>query len=148
MDKNLLELWGETLLGMAKMAQGSQSFFELFQNGFAKKEREPGALNQEFVELCKKVFGKEGIETFNAVMKEFYENAGVVPRTQYNELRERYFELKEKVRDLEEEIEHLRNQLEGHVTMPDDLMDQWNKTAKRYAEINQQFFKEFSKFFD
>jgi len=31
--------------------------------------------------------------------------------------------------------------------MPSDLMDQWTETIKKYAEINQQFFKEFSKFF-
>ena len=148
MDKDLLELWGQALLGMARMAGGPERFFEFFQNGFAKKEREPDSLNKQFVDLCRKIFGKEGIETFNGVMKEFYDNIGVVPRTRYNELCEKYLELKEKVQGMEEEIEKLRDKVRENMTAPYDLMDQWSDVAKRYAEINQQFFKEFSKFFD
>ena len=105
MNQNLLELWGQTLLGMAKITQGPQGFFDLFQNGFAKKEHKPDSMQEEFIELCRKTFGKEGIEKFNEIMKEFYENAGVVPLTQYNELHEKYVDLKDKVRELEKKIE-------------------------------------------
>jgi hypothetical protein len=31
--------------------------------------------------------------------------------------------------------------------MPSALIDKWTETARAYADINQQFFREFSKFF-
>lgn len=147
MNQDLLELWGQTLLGMAKISKGPQGFFDLFQNGFAKKEHKPDSMQEEFIELCRKTFGKDGIEKFNEIMKEFYENAGVVPLAQYNELREKYVDLKEKVRKLEEKIEKLKKKLESGIETPSGLMNQWTETAKEYAEINKQFFEEFSKFF-
>jgi hypothetical protein len=146
-NKNLLELWGQTLLGMAKIAEGPQGFFDLFQDGFAKREQKPDSMHKQLMELCQNMFGKEGIETFNAIMKEFYENAGVVPRTQYNELRQRYVDLKEKVRELEGKIERLNKKSEAGTAASSDVMDQWTEMVKQYAEINQQFFEEFSKFF-
>lgn len=147
MNKDLLELWGQTLLEMAKIAKGPQGFFDLFQNGFAKKREKPDSTHEQFVDLCRKTFGKEGIEAFNAVMKEFYENAGVVPRAQYNELHERYTELKGRVQELEERIEELKKRLERVRGTPSDLMEQWSETVKNYTDINRQFFEEFSKFF-
>ena len=147
MDKDNLELWGHTLLAMARMAQGSQNFFELFQDGYAKKERKADTLHEEFAALCRKTFGNEGIEAFNTVMKEFYENAGVVPRAQYNELYERYGDLKEKVRELEEKIEGLKRKIEGGADASIDLMEMWTDIAKKYTETNRQFFEEFNKFF-
>jgi len=146
-NKNVLELWGQTLLEMAKISKGPQGFFELFQNGFATKEQKPDSMHEQFLELCQKMFGKEGIEKFNAVMKEFYENAGVVPRTQYNELHEKYLELKDRIRELEEDIKELKERLKVEMTTPSDLMDQWTETVNRYADINRQFFEEFSRFF-
>lgn len=147
MNKDLLELWGQTLLEMAKIAKGPQGFFDLFQNGFAKKGEKPDYMHEQFVDLCRKTFGKEGIEAFNAVMKEFYENAGVVPRVQYNELHERYMELKGRVQELEERIGELKKRLERVRGTPSDLMEQWSDTVKKYTDINRQFFEEFSKFF-
>ncbi len=147
MNKDLLELWGQTLLEMVKIAKGPQGFFNLFQNGFAKTEQRHDSMHEQFMKLCQKTFGKEGIEAFNALMKEFYENAGVVPRAQYNELYERYVELKDRVRELEEKIEKMKKKLEVGMTAPSDLMEQWTEAVKKYAEINQQFFAEFSKFF-
>jgi len=146
-NRDLLELWGQTLLEMAKMAKGSQGFFDLFQNGFLKGEQKSDPTHDAFFELFQKMFGKEGIETFNAIMKEFYENAGVVPRTQYNELHEKYRALKEKVQELEGKIQRLKKRLQGEMEAPSDLMDQWTETTEKYAEINRQFFEEFSKFF-
>jgi uncharacterized coiled-coil DUF342 family protein len=146
-NKNLLELWGQTLLEMARISKGPQGFFELFQNGFAAKEQKPDSMHEQFMELCQKMFGKEGIEKFNAVMKEFYENAGVVPRTQYNELHEKYLELKDRIRELEEKIDRLKKRLKGGIETPSDLMDQWTEMVNQYADINRQFFEEFSKFF-
>ena len=147
MNKNLLELWGHTLMEMAKTVEGTQSFYGLFQNGFVKKEQDSGATQRQFMELCSKIFGAEGIEAFNTVMKEFYENVGVVPRTEYNALRAKYVDLKKKVQQLEEKIKVLRRQMNTGGSAPDDLMEQWTETAQKYAEINQQFFEEFSKFF-
>ena len=147
MNQDLLELWGQTLLEMTKIAKGPKSFFDLFQNGFAKQEPKPDSMQEQFVKLCQKTFGNEGIEGFNAVWKEFYENVGVVPRTQYNELREKYEELKTKVKELEEKIEKLKKGFESRTGLSYDLIEQWTETAKKYTEINQQFFREFSKFF-
>ena len=147
MNQNLLELWGQTLLEMAKISKGPQGFFELFQNGFATKEQKPDSMHEQFLELCQKMFGKEGIEKFNAVMKEFYENTGVVPRTQYNELHEKYLELKDRIRALEEKIDSLKKRIKGGMESPSDLMDQWTDMVNQYADINRQFFEEFSKFF-
>ena len=148
MSKDFLELWGQTLLEMAKFVKGPQAFYDLFQNGFAKKEEKPDTINEQFINLSQKMFGKEGIETFNAIMKEFYENVGVVPRSQYNELHEKYIELKEKVHELERKIGELRKGIAGGMGTPSDLMVEWTGMLKRYSEINQQFFKEFSKFFE
>ena len=147
MDKDLLELWGRTLLEMAKIAKGPQGFFDLFQDGFAKKEQKLDPMHEQFAELCRKTFGKEGIETFNAVMKGFYNKVGVVPRTQYNELYAKYAELKDKVRELEGEIDNLKKRLEGGIETPSDLMEQWTRVVEKYTEINKRFFEEFSKFF-
>ena len=147
MDKNLLELWGHTLLGMAKISEGTQNFYNLFDNGFAKKAQNLSASQEEFVELCQRAFGAEGIETFNSIMKEFYENVGVVPRAEYHALQAKYVDLKKKVQDLEEKIKGLKQQLKTGTSTPSDLMEQWTETAEKYAEINQQFFEEFSKFF-
>ncbi len=146
--KDLLELWGQTLLEMAKLAKNSQTFFNFFQNGFAKKQPEPHSPQEQFIILCHSTFGKKGIETFNTVMSEFYENVGVVPRSQYNELHEKYIGLKDKVEELEEQIKKLKERLEDGGEATSDLMEQWTKTVEKYAEINRQFFKEFSKFFE
>ncbi len=147
MDKNLLELWGHTLLGMAKISEGTQNFYNLFDNGFAKKAQDLSTSQEEFVELCQRAFGSEGIETFNSIMKEFYENIGVVPRAEYNVLQAKYVDLKKKVKDLEEKIKRLKQQVKFGNSTPSDLMEQWTETAEKFAEINQQFFEEFSKFF-
>jgi predicted ArsR family transcriptional regulator len=147
MNKDLLELWGKAFSEMAQMAGRPHNFFHLFQNGFARTEPKPDPLHEQFVRLCQKAFGKEGIETFNGVLKEFYENVGVVPRTQYNELREKYEALKRKVKELEETLRALKDKVGGKPGLPGDLADQWEKTMKQYAEINREFFKEFSKFF-
>jgi hypothetical protein len=146
-DKNLLELWGQTLLGMAKISEGVQNFYNLFDSGFAKKEQKLSASQEEFVKLCQRSFGAEGIETFNSILKEFYENVGVVPRAEYNALQAKYLDLKKRVQDLEEKIKSLKQRLKTGSSTPSDLMEQWTETAETYAEINQQFFKEFSKFF-
>jgi len=146
-SKELLELWGETLLEMARLTKSSRAFFELFQNGFVKKEPEPQPAYQQFIDLYQRMFGKEGIDTFNMSMKQFYENVGVVPRTQYNELREKYLQLKAKAEELEDEVEELKQRLEGGTQPPHDLMDQWTRTMKTYTEVNRQFFKELGKFF-
>lgn len=143
MSKDALELWGETLLETARLTKSSRAFFELFQNGFVKKEPEPQPAYQQFMDLCQRMFGKEGIDTFNTIMKQFYENAGVVPRTQYNELREKYLQLEARA----EELEELKTGLEGGTQPPSDLMAQWTRTMKTYTEINRQFFKELGKFF-
>ena len=146
-NKELLELWGHTLLQMAKLSKGSQGFFDLFQNGYAKKTGDTDSNYEQLVELCQRTFGKEGVETFNAILKEFYENVGVVPRAQYNALKDKYVALKEKVKELEEKIEKLKRRIQSGTGSPDDLMEQWTETAQQYAEINQKFFEEFSKFF-
>ena len=104
-------------------------------------------MQEEFVELCRKAYGKEGVERFNEIMKEFYENAGVVPLTQYNELHDKYVDLKDKMRELEKKIEKLKKRLGNNTETPSDLMNQLTEAAKEYADINQQFFEEFSKFF-
>ena len=147
MSKDLLELWGETLLETARLTKNSRAFFELFENGFVKKEPEPQPAYQQFMDLSQRMFGKEGVEAFNAIMKQFYENVGVVPRTQYNELREKYLQLKVKAEELEDDVEQLRERLEGRAQQPDDLMAQWTRTMKTYTEVNRQFFKELGKFF-
>jgi hypothetical protein len=146
-NKDLLELWGQTLLEMAKIAGGPQGFFDLFQNGFVRREERPGSVHEQFLELCQRTFGKQGIEAFNSVMKEFYENAGVIPLAHYNELHEKYVALKDRVQQLEGEIARLRRKIQQQRGTPSDLMEQWSDTAKKYTEINQQFFEEFSKFF-
>jgi chromosome segregation ATPase len=148
-DKDLLELWGQTLLEMSKLSKNSQAFFNLFQNGYARQQPEsiPHSAYKQFADLCYKTFGKEGIETFNAIMMEFYENVGVVPRTQYNELVEKYIRLKDKVEELEEQIKKLKEKLEDGDEATSDLIEQWTRTVEKYAKINRQFFKEFSKFF-
>ena len=147
MSKDALELWGETFLEMARLTKGSRPFFEQFQNGFVKKEPEPQPAYQQFVDLCQRAFGKEGIDTFNTIMKQFYENVGVVPRTQYNELREKYLQLEARAEELEDEVEELKIGLEGGTRPPSDLMAQWTRTMKTYTEINRQFLKELGKFF-
>ena len=146
-SKDPLELWGETLLEMARLTKSSRAFFELFENGFVKKEPEPQPAYQQFMDLSQRMFGKEGVEAFNTIMKQFYENVGVVPRTQYDELREKYLQLKVKAEELEDEVEQLEERLEGGAQPPDDLMAQWTRTMKTYTEVNRQFFKELGKFF-
>ena len=148
MNENLWELWGQTLLGMAKVAKGPQGFFDLFQNGFAKTEPKPNTVHEQFLKLCQETFGSEGIEKFNEVMMEFYENAGVAPRSQYNELHEKYIKLQGAVRELEDKIEDLKKKIERGISTPHDLMESWTETVKEYSELNQQFFNEFSKFFE
>ena len=147
MTKDVLELWGETLLEMARLTKSSRAFFELFENGFVKKEPEPQSAYQQFMELCQRTFGKEGVEAFNTVMQEFYENVGVVPRAQYNELRGKYRQLKAQAEELEDQVEQLKERLEGGAQPPYDLMAQWTRTMETYTEINRQFFKELGEFF-
>jgi hypothetical protein len=147
MSKDLLEVWGETLLEMARITKSSRAFFELFENGFVKKEPEPQPAYQQLMDLSRRMFGKEGVEGFNTVMKQFYENVGVVPRTQYNELRDKYLQLKAKAEELEDEVEGLKERLEGGGQPPYDVIAQATRTMKTYTEINRQFFKELGKFF-
>ena len=143
MNKELLELWGRTMLEMTRLATGFEGFYDLFKDGFVRRADPSDATFDAFMTLC----GKEGIEAFNAVLKDFYENVGVVPRTQYTALEEKYAALKENIHGLEQKIETLKKQLQEEAAMPSDLIDQWVETARAYADINQQFFREFSKFF-
>jgi predicted nucleic acid-binding Zn-ribbon protein len=147
MNTKLLELWGQTLLEAARAARGSEAFFDLFRNGYATRAEKASSAQKRFAELCTQAFGKEGIETFNTVMRDFYKNAGVVPRTQYNELKAEYEALKDKLREMEKTLDELRARLEAGGTTPSDVMDRWTDVARQYAEINQKFFDEFSKFF-
>lgn len=146
MDANLLELWGQILLNTAKVSKSSQSFFDLFKNGFVEKKAS-NSLYNDFLEQCRKTYGKEGIESFNDMMKDFYKQAGVVPKTQYNKLRDRYLALKDKVLELEKTIDDLTTKMKSGQTTPSTLLDEWTETTRQYADLNQQFFKEFSKFF-
>ena len=147
MNKELLELWGRTMLEMTRLATGFEGFYDLFKDGFVRRADPSDATFDAFMTLCRKSFGKEGIEAFNAVLKDFYENVGVVPRTQYTALEEKYAALNENIHRLEQKIETLKKQLQEEAAMPSDLIDQWVETARAYADINQQFFREFSKFF-
>ena len=90
MNQELIELWGRALLEMARGAAGSRTFFDLFQGGFARETPSTAATYSQFLEICRTIFGRDGIEAFNEVMAEFYRNAGVVPRAQYNDLEEKY----------------------------------------------------------
>jgi hypothetical protein len=141
-------MWIQTMMEMAKVSELPKDFYRLFQNGFARKEERSGEVFEKFVEHCQKTFGKEGITEFNKIMKEFYENVGVVPKTQYNELREKYVELRKRVLEMEEEIEKLRKKLQSEAGTPSHLMDSWMEVAKKYTEMNQQFFSEFQKYFE
>jgi len=147
MQKNFLEHWGNIMLEMARSAEEPPGFYSLFEDGFAKKTDDADALHDQFISMCRKTFGKDGIEAFNTILKEFYENVGVVPRARYVELEQKYQALIQKVDKLEEKIEALRNRIQSEANLPPDLMSQWTETAKTYAEIHQQFLKEFSKFF-
>lgn len=147
MPKDLLELWGTILLETARLAKGSTGFYSLFQDGFAKKTDDADDLYNEFISMCRKTFGKDGIEAFNAVLKEFYENVGVVPRAQYNELEEKYQALIQEIKALEKKIDALKKRIQSEADLPSDLLSQWTETAKTYTEIHQKFLKEFSKFF-
>jgi len=147
MRKDLLELWGGIMLEMAQRAKESPGFYGLFQDGFAKKTDDADALYDQFIAICRKTFGRDGIEAFNAVLKEFYENVGVVPRAQYNELEKKYQELMQKVEAMEDKIDALKKRIQTEANLPSDLMSQWTEAAKTYSEIHQQFFREFSKFF-
>jgi BMFP domain-containing protein YqiC len=146
-SKDVLELWGETLLETARLTKSSRAFFELFENGFVKREPEPQPAYQQFIDLSQRMFGKEGIEAFNAIMKQFYDNVGVVPRAEYNELREKYLQLRARAGELENEVEELKERLESGAQPAEDLMAQWTRTMKTYTEVNRQFFEELGEFF-
>jgi hypothetical protein len=146
-NTRLLELWGETLLEAARVSKGSQAFFDIFQNGYASKPERAGQAYRRFAELCRDAFGKDGIETFNTVMQDFYRNVGVVPRKQYNDLKEEHERLQERVRDLEDKLLELRNRLDGGGATTEDLMGQWIDLARKYADMNQKFLEEFGKMF-
>jgi hypothetical protein len=146
MDTNQFELWGQIFLQMAKMAKGPEGFFELFQNGFVRREeKKSDSVYEQLMEPCRKNFGKEGIETFNSLMHEFYENVGVVPRTEYNELQQRYDELVSKVCKLDKTILQLKKKNERGFGSPFNMIEQLSETVKACTDINQRFFEDFSK---
>ena len=148
MNKNFLELWGQTLLEMSKLTDFQGNFSDLFQGKFTRQERKQGDIPDQFIEMFQKMFGKEGIDGFNRMLKEFYDNAGVVPKTRFNELKEKYSELKRKIFDLEEEIERLKRKLQSGKETPSNLLDDWLDVANQYTEMNRKFFQEFKKYFD
>jgi hypothetical protein len=145
-DTNYFELWGQMFLQMAKMAKGPEGFFELFQNGFVRKEdKKSDAVYEQFMAQFQETFGKEGIKTFNSLMNEFYENVGVVPLTQYKELQQRYDELVSKVQELEKTIVQLKKKHERGNGTSINLIEQLSETVKACTDINQRFFENFSK---
>ncbi len=146
-NKDLIELWGRALLDMARGAAGSTTFFDLFQNGFARKTPSTAEAYDQFFDICRKTFGRDGIEGFNRVMAEFYRHAGVVPRAQYNDLEEKYRTLRSRVIELERELEALKSTSSRSVDVNSDMMEKWTETARRYTELNQKFFEELGKFF-
>ena len=147
MNQELIELWGRALLEMARGAAGSRTFFDLFQGGFARETPSTAAAYSQFLEICRTIFGRDGIEAFNEVMAEFYRNAGVVPRAQYNDLEEKYRTLKSRVLELERELEALKPTGSRPVETAGDMMSKWTETARRFTELNQKFVEELSKFF-
>ena len=147
MNQELIELWGRALLEMARRAAGTRTFFDLFQNGFAGKTPSTAAAYNQFFDICRSIFGRDGIESFNEVMAEFYRNAGVVPRAQYSDLEEKYRTLKSRVLGLERELEALKTTGSRPVEAAGDMMEKWTETARRFTELNQKFVEELSKFF-
>jgi hypothetical protein len=146
-DSELMELWGNTLLQMARFSKGPQAFFELFQNGCPRKCPPADSVYEPFAQWYRQTCGKEGIETFNSLLKDFYLHAGVVPRIQYNELQDRFTALKKKVVELEQKIEQLKPQLPPGSAPSVELMAAWTQTAQKYSKLHQSFFEEFSKLY-
>jgi len=146
-NPELIELWGRALLEMARGAAGSGSFFDLFQNGFARKTPSTAEAYHQFLDICRTIFGRDGIEAFNQVMGEFYRNAGVVPRDQYNDLEEKYRTLRSRVLGLERELEALKFSGGRPVEAASDMMEKWTETARSFTELNQKFVEELGKFF-
>lgn len=147
MNRDLIELWGRALQEMARGAAGSRSFFDLFQNGFARKTPATAEAYDQFLDICRKTFGPDGIEAFNQVMAEFYRNAGVVPRAQYSDMEEKYRTLRARVLELERELEALKPMKGCPAEAGSVMMEQWTESAQRFTELNQKFFEELGKFF-
>ena len=147
LNKELIELWGRALLEMTRGAAASRTFFELFQDGFARKTPSTTVAYEQFLGICRKTFGRDGIDAFNQVMAEFYRNAGVVPRAQYNDLEGKYRTLRSRVLELEQELEALKSTGSGTAETSSNMMEKWTETAQRFTELNQKFFEELGKFF-
>jgi len=147
-NNELLELWGNTLLQLAKFSKGSQIFLELFQNGCPQKCAGADSAAQQMGKWYQKAFGKEGIEALNTSLKEFYILAGVVPKVQYNALQDRCTALKAKVIELEEKIERLKLQMQPGRSASSEMMAAWTQTAQHYSEIQKTFVEEFGKLYD
>jgi hypothetical protein len=146
-NRELIELWGRALLEMARGAAASRTFFELFQDGFARKTPSTTEAYDQFLRICRNTFGRDGIEAFNQVMAEFYRNVGVVPRAQYNDLEGKYRTLRSRVLELERELEDLKTVGVRTAEASSDMMEKWTETAQRFTELNQKFFEELGKFF-
>jgi hypothetical protein len=146
-NPELIERWGRAVAEMARGADGSRTFFDLLQNGFARKTPSTAEAYRQFLDICRRIFGRDGIEGFNRVMGEFYRNAGVVPRAQYDDLEGKYRTPRSRVRGLERELEALKFSGSRPVEAAGDMMEKWTETARSFTELNRKFVEELSKFF-
>jgi hypothetical protein len=143
---NMMELWGRTLLSMARFLEGSPGLLQLFHNSRSHGASGADSPLEEFMHAFPKIFGKEGIERFNTLFEEFYLNVGVVPRARYNELHEKYMALQEKMIALEKSCRRLESERPAELTGdPFQLISSWARTARNFAEFNTSFFEEVRK---
>ena len=151
MDKHFLEFWGNYLIAVARGQSQLEDFARWMGRGFEEVDK----LTEQF----KKIYGLEKLdpkdpsyaqtwktasEAFRHSFKEFFEQAGWVPKSDYTTLEKENRALKDKVSELESAVSRLKDLLNGSGADQGSALKVFQDLVNKQGEEFQKLMKKLS----
>lgn len=151
MDKQFLEFWGNFLLSAAKgqrqvdefsrwMSQGMEGFQDL-NDMFRKFYR------LDDTEAADPDMWTSAQSTFRDAYKAYLDSMGVVPKSEYTDLKQQFEALKEKVSEQEKTIRNLRLELGESKLSEGDTVRGFQELIQVQSDQFRELSDSFSRFF-
>jgi len=151
MDKQLLEFWGNFLLSAAKGQRQVDEFSRWMSQGMKGFE--------DLNEMFRKFYGLEKTDavdpdmwtsaqsTFRDAYKTYLDSMGVVPKSDYADLKEQFEALQKKVAEQEKTIRNLRLDLSESRLSEGDTLRGFQELIQVQSDQFRELTDSFSRFF-
>ena len=151
MDKQFLEFWGNLLLSAAKGQRQIDEFSRWMSQGMKGF--------QDFNDMFQKFYGLEDTEaadpdmwtsaqsTFRDAYKAYLDSMGVVPQSDYTDLKQQFEALEKKVSGQEKTIRNLRLELSECKLSEGDTVRGFQELIQVQSDQFQELTDSFSRFF-